>query len=143
MVFRNDFSRERGPLSGLTPSVPLTAPVLFPDRLSPYPYDPVRAGQLWRAAGGGGSRPLRLATLAPWEDVARQVAAQLTGALGLQVDVDVLDAERERDARRRLAAKDGPQALYAVNRHVHFRPYRNTFELADTSVDRQHWSRQR
>jgi len=34
-----------------------------------------------------------------------------------------------------------PQALYAVNRHVAFRPYRNTLELANSSVERQHWSR--
>jgi peptide/nickel transport system substrate-binding protein len=34
-----------------------------------------------------------------------------------------------------------PQSLYAVNKHVNFRPYRTTFELADTEVDQQHWSR--
>ncbi len=34
-----------------------------------------------------------------------------------------------------------PQALYAVNRHVDFKPYRTTFELADTSVSEEHWSR--
>lgn len=34
-----------------------------------------------------------------------------------------------------------PQALYAVNRHVDFEPYKTTFELADTSVSEQHWSR--
>jgi peptide/nickel transport system substrate-binding protein len=34
-----------------------------------------------------------------------------------------------------------PQTLYAVNKHVTFRPYRSTFELADTEVDAQHWSR--
>lgn len=209
------------PLAGLTPSVPLTGPVLFPDRLSPYPHNPARAAALWRAAGGS-SRPLRLAVLAPWEDLALQVAAQLEAALRLRVELDVLDAERERAARRRLAAKDGPQgwdillldhgaqsadapplelhraflgatgefrsgpvvprfeelyrqlvgstgparqvlaanrvdrfvsrqalalflvaprALYAVNRHVNFQPYRTTFELADTSVSPQHWSR--
>lgn len=210
------------PLAGLTPSVPLTAAVLFPDRLTPYRHDPVRAAELWRAAGGG--RQLRMGSLAPWEDVARQVADQLEAALGVRVVLDVLDAERERLARRRLAAKDGaqgwdvllldhgaqsadapalelhrafvgrsgefrsgpvvprfeqlytrltrqtgparqmlaanrvdrfvtrqalalflvaPQALYAVNRQVDFRPYRTTFELADTSVGRLHWSRRR
>ena len=35
-----------------------------------------------------------------------------------------------------------PQALYAVNKHVDFGPYRTTFELAETEVDEQHWSRQ-
>lgn len=34
-----------------------------------------------------------------------------------------------------------PQALYAVNRHVDFRPYRTTFELAESRVGEQHWSR--
>ncbi len=34
-----------------------------------------------------------------------------------------------------------PQALYAVNQHVDFTPYRTTFELAKTSVDDGHWSR--
>jgi peptide/nickel transport system substrate-binding protein len=36
-----------------------------------------------------------------------------------------------------------PQALYAVNKHVSFGPYRTTFELAETEVDEQHWSRLR
>jgi hypothetical protein len=34
-----------------------------------------------------------------------------------------------------------PQALYAVNKHVSFGPYRTTFELAETEIDEQHWSR--
>lgn len=34
-----------------------------------------------------------------------------------------------------------PQALYAVNRHVEFTPYRTTFELADCRVGKGHWSR--
>lgn len=212
------------PMSGLTPSVPLTGAVLFPDRLRPYPHDPRRAARLWRAAAGTGSRTLRLAALAPWADVAGQVAGQLESSLGVSVEVDLLDAEREREARRRLAHKDGPQgwdvllldhgaqsadapplelhralvgrtgefrsgpvvprfeqlfaqlasqtgparqalaanrvdryvtrqalalfllapqALYAVNRHVEFRPYRTTFELAGTGVGPGHWSRRR
>lgn len=36
-----------------------------------------------------------------------------------------------------------PQALYAVNRQVDFVPYATSFELADTSVRRRHWSRRR
>jgi hypothetical protein len=35
-----------------------------------------------------------------------------------------------------------PQALYAVNNHVSFGPYRTTFEIAEVSVDEGHWSRQ-
>ncbi len=34
-----------------------------------------------------------------------------------------------------------PQALYAVNRHVDFKAYRCTLELADTNVSEEHWSR--
>ncbi len=34
-----------------------------------------------------------------------------------------------------------PQALYAVNRHVDFTPYRTTFELVECHVSRRHWSR--
>jgi peptide/nickel transport system substrate-binding protein len=33
-----------------------------------------------------------------------------------------------------------PQALYAVNRHVNFGPYRTTFELAEAEVEEGHWS---
>lgn len=33
-----------------------------------------------------------------------------------------------------------PQALYAVNEHVTFSPYKTTFELAEVTVDDQHWS---
>jgi peptide/nickel transport system substrate-binding protein len=35
-----------------------------------------------------------------------------------------------------------PQALYAVNNHVSFGPYRTTFEIAEVTVDEGHWSRQ-
>ncbi len=35
-----------------------------------------------------------------------------------------------------------PQALYAVNNHVEFGPYRTTFEIAEVTVDSDHWSRQ-
>jgi ABC-type transport system substrate-binding protein len=34
-----------------------------------------------------------------------------------------------------------PKALYAVNRFVRFNPYRTTFELAETEVIEEHWSR--
>ena len=33
-----------------------------------------------------------------------------------------------------------PQALYAVNNHVSFGPYRTTFEIAEVTVDDEHWS---
>jgi len=34
-----------------------------------------------------------------------------------------------------------PQALYAVNRHVSFVDHAATFELAETEVSGEHWSR--
>lgn len=34
-----------------------------------------------------------------------------------------------------------PEALYAVNKHVDFTAYRTTFELAETRVSEEHWSR--
>ncbi|RXJ04482.1 ABC transporter substrate-binding protein [Anaerobacillus alkaliphilus] len=34
-----------------------------------------------------------------------------------------------------------PQDLYAVNRHVQFRASRSTFELTETEVTKDHWSR--
>ena len=34
-----------------------------------------------------------------------------------------------------------PRALYAVNKHVDFTPYRTSFELAETRVSGEHWSR--
>lgn len=33
-----------------------------------------------------------------------------------------------------------PDALYAVNRHVAFKPYATTLELAETEVGDGHWS---
>jgi peptide/nickel transport system substrate-binding protein len=36
-----------------------------------------------------------------------------------------------------------PQALYAVNRHVNFVGHATTFELAETEVGEEHWSRNR
>ncbi|UOR12554.1 ABC transporter substrate-binding protein [Halobacillus amylolyticus] len=34
-----------------------------------------------------------------------------------------------------------PQKIYAVNKHVDFKPYRTTLELAETEVGEMHWSR--
>lgn len=34
-----------------------------------------------------------------------------------------------------------PEALYAVNKHVTFTPYKTSFELAECKVSEQHWSR--
>jgi ABC-type transport system substrate-binding protein len=99
------------PLAGLTPPTPLTLAQLFPDRLGPYPHDAARAATLWPAAGGAGSRPLRIATMEEkLERVARAVAADLRAALGLDVEVTVYRGEEELRARRRLAEKERPRA---------------------------------
>ena len=42
---------------------------------------------------------------------------------------------------RRRCSSARPNALYAVNRHVEFKAYRATFELAETEVSPEHWSR--
>ena len=104
-LIRDAFGGRARPLAGLTPPTPLTTMHRAPDRLRPYPYDPDKAAQLWRAAGGT-ARPLRLAAMDAWADVAHLVAKQLGTALNLQVEVSVLRGEQQREARRRLAAKE-------------------------------------
>ncbi|MGH3976066.1 MAG: hypothetical protein ACRDS9_22480, partial [Pseudonocardiaceae bacterium] len=44
-------------------------------------HDPVKAAALWRGAGGA-ARPLRLATMDAWEDVAHTVAKQTARCAG-------------------------------------------------------------
>lgn len=217
-LVREAFSGRAVPLAGLTPL--FAVPWLR--RLSPYPHDPGRAAVLWREAGGGGTRPLRIAAWGASEPVARRVAADLKEALGVNSEVVVARGAGEIEARRWLAEKDrpldwdllvmqqgaqaadappmeqhrafvgetgefragpvvpefealyaelvrqtsaaglalasrridrfvydealalflcAPQALYAVNRHVRFTPYRTTFELAECEVGPGHWSR--
>lgn len=215
------FGRAR-PLAGLTPPTPITLLHRFPGRLTSYPHDTRRAAELWRAAGGAGSRPLRIAAPDALERVAHRTAEDFGEALGIDAEVTVYRGEEMRHARRRLAEKTAPrewdillieqttqtadaptlelhrafvgvtgeyragpvvpefealwaelrrqtsqvkqawvnnridrfvhnealalflcapQALYAVNRHVDFKAYRTTFELAQTRVSREHWSR--
>ncbi len=204
------------PLARLTP---LFAVPWLNRRLG-YRHDPGRAAELWRsAAADGQTRPLRIAAWSGMESVARRVAADLTAALGLEVEVAVVHGAAEREARRQLAEMRGPygwdililqqraqavdappleqhrafvgqsgefragpvvpefeelyaeltrqtsrmrqgltacridrfvsntalalflcapQALYAVNRHVAFIPYRTTFELAECHVGQQY-----
>jgi peptide/nickel transport system substrate-binding protein len=62
--------------------------------------------------------------------------------------IDPEEAQRGAEAIDRWAFDEvavlslcAPQALYAVNRHVNFKAYRTTFELADTEVSPEHWSR--
>lgn len=221
-LVREVFDGHARPLAGLTPPSPLTRLHRIPGRLRPYRHNPAKAARLWRRAGGA-ARPLRLATMDAFEDSAQFVAGQLREALAITVQVTVLRGAQQREARRRLAAKEtndwdvllleqgsqsvdvpplelhrafvgrsgefrtgavdprferrfarlvrqtsqlrqmlaanridryvtrqasalflvAPQVLYAVNRHVDFVPYATTFELADTSVRRRHWSRRR
>lgn len=217
------------PLAGLVPPSAVTAL----HRLSPYARDPELAAAFWQDAVGTtagarpAQRPLRIAVLDGLERVARIVAEDLRGALGIEVQVRVDDDEEKREVLRRLAEKHSPQewdvllhawsdarssgqttdapplelhrgfvgesgefragpvvpefeelyaklvsqtrkpllartsyridklvyeealalflcaprALYAVNKHVDFRPYRTTFELAECRVSPEHWSR--
>lgn len=98
------------PLAGLTPRAALTKLDLALNRLSPYPHDPARAAELWREAGGPADRPVRVAAMARHERVARRVAADLSAALAFDTEVIVYRGdEREREARRRLAAKQLPR----------------------------------
>ncbi len=212
------------PLAGLTPrSGILLLDRLMPPLFSPYPHDPGRASELWREAGGGQTRPLRVAAPDKLERVARKVAGDLQAGLGTGVDVLIYRSVEETwQVRRRLAEKAVPldwdiliweqtaqaadgvvlelhrafvgasgeyragpvvpefeelyaelvgetsrlkmahlshridlfvhdealalflcalEALYAVNKHVDFVPYRTTFELAETRVSAEHWSR--
>ncbi len=215
------FGRAR-PLAGLTPPTPLTFLHRARSRLRPYPHDPRLAAELWRAAGGEGARPLRVAGPEHVDRVVQKVAADIRAALGIEVEAELLAADELPDARRRLIEKVvphewdvliqhqgvqsadapplelhrafvgltgehragpavpefetlyadlprhtsqlglvkaanridrfvrrealalflyAPQALYAVNRHVDFTPYRTTFELAECEVGEGHWSR--
>ncbi len=104
-LVRDLFRGHTRPLAGLTPPTVLTALHRAPDRLRAHPHDPAEAARLWRAAGGA-ARPLRLAAMEAWEAVAHTVAAQLHTAIDLPVEVTVLRGDRQREARRGLAAKE-------------------------------------
>ena len=56
---------------------------------------------------------------------------------------NALDEEMERLAYDQALSifLCAPQALYAVNQHVRFVGHAATFEVADTEVDEEHWSR--
>ncbi len=67
-------------------------------------------------------------------ELARTIDADRSRALAEEIDRYVY----EQSKALFLCA---PNALYAVNRHVEFKAYRATFELADTEVSSNHWSR--
>ena len=99
------------PLAGLTP--PSTVTPLH--RLSPYAHAPGLAAAFWQEAVGlaGGTasaqRPLRLGVLDGLENVARIVAENLRGALGIEVETRVYGVEEKREVLRRLAEKRSPK----------------------------------
>ncbi len=66
---------------------------------------------------------------------AAEIDAERQAGLAAQIDRFVYD-----EALSVFLA--APQALYAVNRHVNFVGHAATFELAETEVTEEHWSRQ-
>lgn len=69
-----------------------------------------------------------------YEQLAREVSKIASANLSFRIDRFV----HEEALALFLCA---PQALYAVNQFLDFRPYRTTFELAGSRVSEQHWSR--
>jgi len=69
-----------------------------------------------------------------FEELARSIDPDRSRALAEQIDLHCFE-------RSKALFLCSPQALYAVNRHVDFKAYRATFELADTQVSPEHWSR--
>ena len=217
-VIAEELAGYANPLAAMTPSWCSG----FPPEAKPYGCDAERARALMTEAGWPDGRPLRLATPADFEPIARLVASDVEQALGLTVELTVVPEDQLLVGARALVEKqldlpwdvlvhfwfdlsselppaavhreffgsDGafragpevpqfdrlfaslvaereparvlpiaerlddfvfdealalflcaPQALYAVNRHVRFSPYRTTFELAETEVSEEHWSR--
>ncbi|MFZ0090495.1 MAG: ABC transporter substrate-binding protein [Solirubrobacteraceae bacterium] len=67
-------------------------------------------------------------------ELAQTIDSDRSRALAQQIDRYVYDQSK-------ALFLCAPNALYAVNRHVEFKAYRATFELADTEVSPEHWSR--
>jgi peptide/nickel transport system substrate-binding protein len=67
-------------------------------------------------------------------ELARTIDPERSRALAEEIDRYVYDQSK-------ALFICAPNALYAVNRHVDFKAYRATFELADTEVSPEHWSR--
>lgn len=70
-----------------------------------------------------------------YEKLARQTSLVAQAKMAYQLDRYVFD--------QALALFIcSPHTLYAVNRQVNFTPYKTTFELAECTVTKDHWSRQ-
>jgi peptide/nickel transport system substrate-binding protein len=76
--------------------------------------------------------------LPEFDKLYNEMATQLDGQKQVQVAEQIDRYVFEEALALFLCA---PKALYAVNNHVSFGPYRTTFELAETEADEQHWSR--
>lgn len=217
-VIREGLAGYANPLPALTPSWCAG----YPPGQEPRPHDPARARQLLEDAGWPAGRPLRIAGPAPFEGIARMMAADIATSLGIATEVQVIpDADwfaalrilvekklaptwdvlvfgwfdlsseappaavhreffggdgafrvgpedpkfndlytamaRELDGARLVSIAEqidqyaydealglflcAPQVLYAVNKNVSFLAYKTAFELAETEVSEQHWSR--
>jgi ABC-type transport system substrate-binding protein len=76
---------------------------------------------------------------AGFDDLFARMAVELDGAQLVRVAEDI---DRYCFDNALAVFLCAPQALYAVNNHVSFGPYRTTFEIAEVTVDEGHWSRQ-
>lgn len=106
-LVEKEFFGHAEPLASLTPS--FVAPLLL--RPKPYNHDPERAAELWRAASGEtANRTLQIAAPEELDGVARQVAAGITRALGLETNVTIYRGIEEKlESRQRLAEKTLPR----------------------------------
>ncbi len=95
------FAGHASPLAGLTPPA---RDGLAAD-LPPWRHDPAQAAKLLREAGWPAGRRLRLAGPAHLEVPAKLLAEDLGAALGLDVDVEIMPAERLAAETRRLAER--------------------------------------
>jgi ABC-type transport system substrate-binding protein len=76
---------------------------------------------------------------AGFDELYRRMAVELDGGKLVQI-AEQIDAYCFDNALAVFLC--APQALYAVNNHVSFGPYKTTFEIAEVTVDEHHWSRQ-
>lgn len=87
------------PSAGLTPSWTLS----YLSRLTPYAHDPKRAAKLWREANWPTGRRLKVVSGSEHEHIARLVAQDITEALGMVVDLTLLNDEEKLKELRHLA----------------------------------------
>lgn len=98
------FAGHATPLAALTPP----SRDLLAAELPPWRHDPQEAAALLREAGWPVGQRLRLASPAYLEVPAKLLAEDLGGALGLDVDVEVMPAEQLAAEMRRLAERLAP-----------------------------------